>query len=159
MSKYLTCADTAKIVRQTLRESFPGEKFSVRSHTYAGDASIRVTWTDGPCARDVEGVTKRLEGARFDGMDDLKTFKHHEVDGERVLFGANFIFTDREISDEMIDTCAREIVKMDGEAVAEIINGSTYRWSDFDNDPGLFWARNKRTPAQESETLASIRPA
>lgn len=36
---YQSCAETAKLLRQALKESFPGVKFSVRSSTYAGGAS------------------------------------------------------------------------------------------------------------------------
>ncbi len=45
---YLSCADTAQLVRAALEQAFPRQKFSVRSHTYAGGASIDISWTDGP---------------------------------------------------------------------------------------------------------------
>ena len=65
---YLTCAETAKLVRTALRESFPGVKFSVRAKTYSGGASISVWWTDGPMRADVEAVARQFEAADFDGM-------------------------------------------------------------------------------------------
>lgn len=34
--KWLSCSDTAKLVREVLKKQFPGTKFSVRSKTYAG---------------------------------------------------------------------------------------------------------------------------
>lgn len=37
--KYLSCAETAKLLRQALKESFPGVKFSVRSSVYSGGAN------------------------------------------------------------------------------------------------------------------------
>ena len=43
MTKYFTCAETAKLIRQSLKEAFPGVKFSVRSSTYSGGASIDVS--------------------------------------------------------------------------------------------------------------------
>jgi hypothetical protein len=80
---YLTCAETAKLVRAALKAEFPGVKFSVRSHTYAGGASIDITWTDGPIAEAVDRVAKVFSGADFDGMIDLKTYSDHwlEPDG------------------------------------------------------------------------------
>ena len=46
---YLRCAETAKLLlRAALKEAFPEVAFSVRSRTYAGGASIDVTWRDGP---------------------------------------------------------------------------------------------------------------
>lgn len=70
---YLSCAETAKLVRAALKRSFPGVKFSVRSSVYAGGASIDVNWTDGPCSKAVEPVATQFKGGNFDGMIDLKT--------------------------------------------------------------------------------------
>lgn len=49
--KYLSCAETAKLVRQSLKEAFPKVKFSVKSSTYSGGASIRAYWLDGEPVR------------------------------------------------------------------------------------------------------------
>jgi len=68
---YLRPAETAKLVRAALAKAFPGVKFSVRSKTYSGGASISVRWTDGPLVSEVERVAKKFEGRRFDGSIDL----------------------------------------------------------------------------------------
>lgn len=47
---YLSAADTAKLVRVALKRSFPGTRFSVRSKTYSGGASIDVSWMDPPAS-------------------------------------------------------------------------------------------------------------
>jgi hypothetical protein len=70
--RWVRVAETAKLVRADLKREFPGVKFSVRSDSYSGGASIRVRWTDGPTAPAVDRVVKRYEGSRFDGMTDLK---------------------------------------------------------------------------------------
>lgn len=75
--RYLSCAETAKLVRTALRDAFPGVKFSVRSDTYSMGASIRVRWTDGPTSSDVERVAGVFAGADFDGMVDLKVYAEH----------------------------------------------------------------------------------
>lgn len=41
---YLTTADTARLIRQTLERAYPGVRFYVRSSTYAGGSSIRVAY-------------------------------------------------------------------------------------------------------------------
>lgn len=71
-SRYLSCAETAKLIRVALKAAFPATKFSVRSSTYAGGASIRVGWVDGPTVRLVNTVAKDFEGGGFDGSIDLK---------------------------------------------------------------------------------------
>lgn len=94
----LTCAETAKLVRKALAIAFPGCKFSVRSETYSGGASIDVRWTDGPTVRQVEAVAKRYSGATFDGMIDLKESHTSTLNGETVHFGADFVFCERSFS-------------------------------------------------------------
>lgn len=71
---YLSVAETAKLLRKALKAQFPGQKFSVRSKSYAGGASIRVSWTDGPSDEEVKAITDNYTGADFDGMIDLKTY-------------------------------------------------------------------------------------
>lgn len=98
MTRHISVADTAKIVRTALKAAFPTVKFSVRSKSYSGGASIDVSWQDGPTEREVDFVTKHYEGATFDGMIDLKSYQKQELNGEAVWFGADFIFTHRTFS-------------------------------------------------------------
>lgn len=97
--RYLSCAETAKLVRKALKEAFPEVKFSVRSSNYAGGASIRVGWVDGPKTDQVEAIARTFSGASFDGMQDLKTSNTHAMNGQPVRFGSDYVFCDRECSD------------------------------------------------------------
>lgn len=99
----LSCADTAKLLRTALRETFPGVRFRVRSHTYSMGASINVTWADGPFEADVRRTCDLYRGSTFDSSQDLLT--HHDSllaqpDGSvrAVHFGADFIHTTRQLS-------------------------------------------------------------
>jgi len=110
-TRYISVADTAKEVRKALKAEFPGVKFTVRSDSYSGGASIRVGWVDGPTTKAVRAVTGRYEGATFDGMIDLKSYHTTLVvnaDGtpEEVHYGADYIFTDRTLSAEFGVTLA-----------------------------------------------------
>lgn len=69
--RYLSCAETAKLIRVQLKAKFPGIKFSVKSSVYSGGASIDVGWTDGPTGAMVGAIVKPFEGRGFDGMIDL----------------------------------------------------------------------------------------
>lgn len=100
--KYLTCAETAQLVRAALKEAFPGVKFSVRSSTYSGGASINIGWTDGPNDSQVSAVTEKFSGSYFDGSIDYKGNVYHMIDGQEVSLGADFIFTNRRYSDAMV---------------------------------------------------------
>lgn len=89
MTDYLSCAQTAKLIRAALKRAFPGVRFSIRSNTYSGGASVKVKWTDGPLQRDVEAVAKRFQGGDFDGMIDMAVCRHHYLtpDGMAVMAG------------------------------------------------------------------------
>jgi hypothetical protein len=108
MTKYLSVTDTAKLVRAALKAGFPGVKFSVRSDKYSGGASIDISWTDGPYEKDVEKVANRYQGTDFDGMQDMKIYRSGTLIGlpggevEEVKFGADFVFTHRELSPEYL---------------------------------------------------------
>ncbi|QIE30387.1 LPD29 domain-containing protein [Caballeronia sp. SBC2] len=101
-TKYFTCAETAKLIRQSLKEAFSGAKFSVRSSAYSGGASISVSWTDGPNPAQVESITRGFKAAYFDGSIDYQGSIHHMMDGQQVHFGADYITTSRHYSDAAI---------------------------------------------------------
>jgi hypothetical protein len=131
MRKYLTVTETAKLVRKDLKAAFPATKFGVTCDKYAGGASIRVKWTDGPTVPQVDAVIGIYESRGFDGMVD---YEYHKTawmmpdgtvtrayredttgckgvvegcnnpkphpDAVEVSFGASYVTTDREITEE-----------------------------------------------------------
>lgn len=107
--EYLSCAATAKLVRQALKESFPGVKFSVKSSVYSGGASITARWVDGPSGKAVDQVLDRFEGSYFDGMIDYKGSCYHMLDGKPVRFGADFIFGERKIGQALAEKIAEQL--------------------------------------------------
>lgn len=119
-ARYISVAETAKLVREALKRQFPGQKFSVRSKSYSGGGSVTAYWTDGPRAEEVNKVLHRFEGASFDGMIDLKT-THSSVlsndDGtvEEVRFGADYVFGNRAHSEESQEELIRFFEKDTGE--------------------------------------------
>jgi hypothetical protein len=116
MSKHLSCADTAKLIRQALKEAFAGVKFTVRSSTYSGGASINIGWTDGPNAAQVEAVAKRFSGAYFDGQQDYKGCTFAMLDGQVVRFGADFVFCNRTHSADQIGKACASVARRFGMA-------------------------------------------
>ena len=122
----LSVAETAKVIRATLKPRFPGVRFSVRSKSYSGGASIDISWQDGPRTKDVEAITDGFEGRSFDGMNDLASIQNcwllpdgtaqlayrpdsyggskpgyvsdAPLNAELVHFGANYVFCNRHVS-------------------------------------------------------------
>lgn len=74
---YLSVSETAKLIRAALKRAFPGVKFTVRSSSYSGGASIRVGWQDGPADRMVQSVTGQFAGGGFDGSIDMAYSRTH----------------------------------------------------------------------------------
>lgn len=106
MSKYIDAAEVARMIRKHLKATFPGTTFSVRTSKYAGGASVRVAYVDGPALADVERVAGKFAGASFDGMTDTKSY-HEDIIAtdagiEAVRFGADFVFVDRTYSPEFL---------------------------------------------------------
>lgn len=113
--EYLSVTDTAKLIRQALKEAFPGVKFSVRSDSYSGGASIRIKWTDGPNAKQVDAIAQQFAGGYFDGMTDYKGAVYSRLDGKPVRFGADFVFTEREFTDAMLQRSIDAVARKYGE--------------------------------------------
>jgi len=86
-TKYLSCAETAKLVRTALKKNFPGVKFSVRSSVYSGGASIDVSWVLGPTTKEVDSIAGQYESADFDGSIDMETRYDHWLlpDGSAII--------------------------------------------------------------------------
>lgn len=151
----ISAADTAKLIRSQLKDKFPGMKFSVRTSTYSGGASITIEWTDGPTAKMVEKVSKTYGGAGFDGMTDYKysvgawlmpngeavvrsVEAHHGCDGETieaqrdgsiaVSFHADYVFCKRRISFDAMDRSLKSYAhRHPGDDLAEAIKrGEVY---------------------------------
>ena len=160
---YETCAVTAKRLRIALKAHFPGVKFSVRSSTYSGGASITVRWTDGPRRPVVEAIAHRYQGATFDGMIDLKT-RHSTVvvdeTGPKVVqYGADFIFCERTLTDKaatiaaataMIQArCRIEDGRFGNQWVADLARGMAW-----DRDPdGTLEGAFRRIVLRETEPI------
>ena len=121
-ARYINTAETAKMIRAALKKAFPGVKFGVRSHVYAGGSSIRVDWIDGPTQTMVDALIGEYRGQGFDSMTDCTYGIRHWLlkDGsvrvavsnhpyapvsterpdaaELVQFGTSHVFTSRKMS-------------------------------------------------------------
>lgn len=99
--------EVAKMVRKALNRAFPKTQFSVRSKKYSGGSSITAHWIDGPTVAQVEPILDSFEGASFDGMIDLKSYREPvEVNGELVDMGADYVFSARSESIENLKAAA-----------------------------------------------------
>ncbi|MCK5548164.1 MAG: hypothetical protein KAI64_04065, partial [Thermoplasmata archaeon] len=92
---WLPAKDVAKLVRGVLKKMFPETKFSVRTNTYSGGASIDVGWWDGPRTQDVDRHVKHLQSVSHMDITDLVHHKRTVHNGKDFHSGANYIFCKR----------------------------------------------------------------
>lgn len=92
--KYLSTAETAKLIREALKASFPEQKFSVRKD---GNC-VRVNYDNADLKTSlVEEIAQAFEGEKFDGMTDSGTaLPPLTVNGELAYSGARFVFVQNE---------------------------------------------------------------
>lgn len=98
--RYISSTDTARMIRETLKIEFPGVKFKC-AKTRGG--SIRVQWIDGPTYDQVKSVVGFYEGATFDAMQDLKSYKSHQNEGgERIHYCVDYVLCERRYSPALL---------------------------------------------------------
>lgn len=161
-TQYLSCAETAKLVRAALRESFPGIKFSVTSSVYSGGASINIKYQNGPTCEQVKSVVSNFEGSYFDGMTDYKGINYSSMNGVNVRFGADFIFVNRKYSMAFFEGAVQAACKYYGYAMPELCESSfgayIARGLDFDTERRIMQKVQDISlcDTQPSKTLASV---
>jgi len=68
--RHLQPKEVAALMRKLLKHHYPRQKFSVRTKTFAGGASVDVHYQGGPNRHEVERLVNTLQFARFDSMTD-----------------------------------------------------------------------------------------
>ena len=86
---YYSSTETAKLIRQHLKMVFPSVKFSVRKDGGSITVSFEGTRLMGDA---VNALVREYRGGDFDGMTDSMNYVTHEVNGQKISYGANFIF-------------------------------------------------------------------
>ncbi|MEQ4664151.1 LPD29 domain-containing protein [Providencia rettgeri] len=100
-----------KNIRAELKKNFPKTKFSVRKQYYS---SYHVNWTDGPTVEEVESIINKYETSRFDSYTD---YHYSETSPFNVVYGgADYVFTHRDYSDEIIALAIKSLIDKYGES-------------------------------------------
>ena len=100
-----------KNIRAELKKHFPKTKFSVRKQYYS---TYHVSWTDGPTVDEVESIINKYETSRFDSYTD---YHYSETSPFNVVYGgADYVFTHRDYSDEIIALAIKSLIDKYGES-------------------------------------------
>lgn len=127
MTRTIEINTVAKMLRASLKETFPGVKFSVRKGAGTGSLWLSVSWTDGPTDLAIKAVTSRYTGSEWNlNNNDSYTRNANAllvVDGaelpEEVHFSCAGITTHRDMSEEAQDRMTADI--------SSALNGLEYR--------------------------------
>lgn len=105
--KYANQVLAAKNIRIALKREFPGQKFTVKSSSFANGDSVDISWTDGPTTEQVTKITGRHQYGYFNGMEDLYEYNGNVFPD---VFGrSKYVQENRKISHETRDKIAEEL--------------------------------------------------
>lgn len=106
----------AKNIRIELKRHFPEISFGVTS-SYS---SVNVTWTDGPSTRKVKAIIDKYEDHVTDISGDFRDYDPSLFN--RVFGGCNYVFENRDISKETLQTLTEWAQKHRPERVNREVN-------------------------------------
>lgn len=159
-TQHLTVAQTASLIRRSLKEAFPDVKFHVRSHTYSGGASVSVDWLDGPNQTQVEAIAHRFRAAYFDSSIDYQGSRFAMFDGRKTHFGADFVHCQRSFSRVFCEKfLARLLGKIDGLRIAGRDDRAWVDADDFDSAASVhrkMWKHSDRLSPRKSPTAERV---
>ncbi|WP_272572740.1 LPD29 domain-containing protein [Providencia sp. PROV258] len=100
-----------KNIRAELKKHFPKTKFSVRKQHHS---TYHISWADGPTVDEVESIINKYETSRFDSYTD---YHYSESSPFNVVYGgADYVFTHRDYSDEIIALAIKSLIDKYGES-------------------------------------------
>lgn len=147
--KYINTNDCAKLIRQSLKEAFPGVKFSVRSSKYSGGSSISVRWEDGPTNKMVDSIASTFKGSYFDGSIDYHGSTYAMIDGEQVRFSADYVFCRRELTEAAKQKINARYARMWGKECNHNDYDDSRHWSYICEDFSFYLAPKESKTANK----------
>lgn len=101
-------AAAAQAIRDELKKAFKDCKFSVTSDSFSGGNAVRISWTDGVTAGEVENIVNKYQYGHFDGMNDIYENTNSRDDIPQV----KYVTASRTISDEALTKIKNAICEL-----------------------------------------------
>jgi len=133
MTRYISTKETAVLVRQALKATFPGTKFSVRMGTGTGSAWLSVSWADGPTDEQVRPILARYEGSVYDRNGDDSYSQNEDtllyLDGEELPELVHFVCCGINTHRSMSEGVQKEVISRIVEALGgKEFNAENIEW-------------------------------
>ena len=97
-------AKSTALLKQYLKDKY-NIKAKVKSDSYSGGSSLRVSYIGGPDDKIVKKDLSRLQYGSFDGMEDIYNYKNDAETGIRLndtdLETYKFVFVEQELTDDI----------------------------------------------------------
>lgn len=112
----LNSAKKSKLIKKTLLAAYPDVKFSVTCEHYSGGFSFNIRWTNGPKANDIEEILEQFKDPN----------RAHDM--EHDLQSDFYVFTNRQITDEVWKWAEKQIETINGRPFNEYSEDHTKRY-------------------------------
>lgn len=97
---YFTTVESAKLIREELKATFPAIKFSVRKAdwgviniSFAGSSEVKQA---------VEEISWKYECGKFDGHSDCYDYETKKIDGFEIDYSVKYIFVHCDYTDTKV---------------------------------------------------------
>lgn len=94
---HYTCTETAKFVRQALKDAFPGVKFSVRVDSNARSAGLKIEYLASCTEEEVSKVVEAFRGSYWDSEYEMMRDRYTTRDGKKVCYGMSYLHVTRKV--------------------------------------------------------------
>ena len=98
-------AQTAQAIRNELKAAFPSIKFTVRSESFSGGDSVRISYTNGVPYELVQNIVGKYQYGNFDGMTDCYNNDNTDASIPQV----KYVQVSRDISKEIKEEVKNKI--------------------------------------------------
>ena len=111
MKNKTTAALCAADIRKELKKEFPDIKFTIKSQSYSGGNSVRISWFDGPPSVVVREFTDKYQYGNFNGMEDIYEYSNNRTD---LPHQVKYVFASSEISPARYEAVKNQIAEAYG---------------------------------------------
>lgn len=90
-------ARASKMIKENLKNKFPGVKFSVKSSNFSMGDSVSVSWVNGPTEKEIKDIINIYQYGSFNSYEDMYENTNRRED----IPQTKYVSTSREISEDL----------------------------------------------------------
>jgi Large polyvalent protein associated domain 29 len=126
--------ETAILIREKLKNSFPNQRFSVRS----SERRVDISWTNGASAQDVQAIVGKFGGIQFDGVRTI--YLESNYDGNIVNFRIQSPFLRRSYTEDFAAKIFAKVSEIEPKLMIDFLNGDLICQNNPHSREAKIWA-------------------